>query len=74
MCRFRIQLLSEDNTWNTRYNITKNDRYSDSTTGWTLVSLNCTDENFGIKLFYDQLDTPHADLCFCNNTITHSVY
>ena len=23
---------------------------------------------------YDQIDTPHADMCFSNITITHSVY
>ena len=42
MGRFRIQLLLEDNTWSTRYNIPKNDRYSDSSTAWTLVNLNFT--------------------------------
>ena len=30
--RFRNQLLLEDNTWSTRYNIPKNDRYSNSST------------------------------------------
>ena len=74
MGRFRIQLLLEDNTWSTRYNIPKNDRYSDTSTDWTLVSLNFTVENYGIKLIYDQIDTPHADMCFSNITITHSVY
>ena len=39
MGRFRIQLLLADNTWTTRYKIPKNDRYSDSSTDWTLVSL-----------------------------------
>ena len=34
---FRIQLILEDNTWSTRYNIPKNDRYSDTSTDWTLV-------------------------------------
>ena len=72
--RFRIQLLLEDNTWSTRYNIPKNDRYSDTSTDWTLVSLNFTEENYGIKLIYDQRDTPHADMCFSNITITYSVY
>ena len=47
---FRIRLLLEDNEWNIRYNIPKNDRYGDTSTGWTLVSLNFTVENFGIKL------------------------
>ena len=47
MGRFRIQLLLEDNTWSTRYNIPRNDRYSDSSTDWTPVSLNFTVENYG---------------------------
>ena len=74
MGRFRIQLLLEDNTWSTRYNIPINDRYSDSSTQWTLVNLNFTVENYGIRLVYDQIDTPHADMCFSNIIITHSVY
>ena len=72
-CCFRIQLLLEDNTWSTRYNIPKNDGYSDTSTDWTLVSLNCTEENYGIKLIYEEIDTTHADMCFSNITITHSV-
>ena len=71
--RFRIQLLLEDNTWSTRYKIPENDRYSNSSTQWTLVNLNFTVENYGIRLIYDQMDTPHADMCFSNITITHSV-
>ena len=63
MGRFRIQLLLEDNTWSTQYNVPKNDRYSDSSIQWTLVILNFTVENYGIKLIYDQIDTPHADMC-----------
>ena len=74
MGRFRIQLLLEDNTWSTRYNIPKNYRYSDSSTAWTLVNLNFTVATYGIKLIYDQLDTPHGDMCFSNITITLSVY
>ena len=38
MGRFRIQLLLEDNAWSTRYNIPKNDRYSDTSLDWTLFS------------------------------------
>ena len=74
MGRFRIQLLLEDNTWSTRYNIPKNDRYSNSCTQWTLVNSNFTVENYGVRLIYDQIDTPHADMWFSNITITHSVY
>ena len=45
MGRFRIQLLLEDNTWPTRYNIPKKGRYTDSSTQWILVNLNFTEEN-----------------------------
>ena len=74
MGRFRIQLLLEDNTWSTRYNIPKNDRHSDTSTEWTLVSWNFTEKKYGIKLIYDEIDTAHADMCFSNITITHSIY
>ena len=74
MGRFRIQILLGDNTRSTRYNITKNGHYSDTSTDWNLVSLNFTEENYCIKLFYDEIDTPHAEMCFSNITITHSIY
>ena len=74
MGRFRILLLLENNIWTTQYTINKNDQYSNNSTDWTLVNLNFTIENYGVKLIYDQIDTAHADMCFSNITITHSVY
>ena len=74
MGRFKIQLLLEDNTWSTRYNIPKSDRYSDTSTEWTLVSLNFTEKNYGFKSIYDEIDSAHADMCFSKITITRSVY
>ena len=50
MDHFRIQTMLEDITWSTIYNIPKNDRYKDSSTDWTKLSLNLTVENYGIKL------------------------
>ena len=38
MGRFRIQLLLEDDTWNTQYTIAKNTQYSDNSTDWTLFT------------------------------------
>ena len=73
MGRFRIQFLLENNTWSTRYNISKNDRYSDSSTQWTKLSLNFTEKNYGIKLIFDEIDSAHIDMCFSNISITHSV-
>ena len=52
----------------------KNDENSDNSTDWILLNLDFTVENYGIKLIYDQVDRPHADMCFSNITITHSVY
>ena len=74
MGRFRIQLLLGDNTWSTQYTIDKNTQYSNTSTEWKLLNLNFTIENYGIKLIFDQIDTPHADMSFSNITITHSVY
>ena len=74
MGRFRIQLLLEDNTWSTVYTIPKNEQYSNTSTDWSLLNLDFTTENYGIKLVYDQIDTPHADMCFSNISLTHSVY
>ena len=74
MGRFRIQLLLDDNLWTTQYIINKNEGYSDNSTDWTLLNLDFTVENYGIKLIYDQIDTAHADMCFSNITITYSVY
>ena len=74
MGRFRIQLLTEDDLWSTQYTIPKNDEYSNTLTEWTLLNLDFTIENYGIKLIYDQIETAHADMCFSNITITHSVY
>ena len=74
MDRFRIQLLLENNTWSTQYTIAKNTQYNDNSNDWTLLNLDFTVENYGIKLIYDQIDTAHADMCFSNITITHSVY
>ena len=72
--RFRIQLLLEDNTWNTQYTVAKNTQYSDNSTDWTLLNLDFTIENYGERLYYDQTETAHADMCFSNIKITHSVY
>ena len=74
MGRLRIQFLLEDNTWGTQYTIAKNTQYSDNSTDWTIFSLEFTVENYGIKLIYDKIDKPHADICFSNNTITYFVY
>ena len=74
MGRFRIQLLLEDNTWSTRYDIREEDRYGSSSTQWTLVSLNFNVEKYGIKIIHNQINSAVADMCFGTITKLHSVY
>ena len=74
MGRFRIDLLLDDNSWQTQYTIEKNTQFSESSTEWTLLNLDFTIENYGVRLVYDRIDTAHADMCFSDITITHSVY
>ena len=74
MGRFRIQLLLDDNSWSTIYTIEKNTQFSDNSTDWTLLNLDFTQENYGIKLIYEQIESAHADMSFSNITIIHSVY
>ena len=73
MGRFRIELLLEDKTWSTRYNIPKNDRNSDSSTDWNKLSLKLTKENFSVKLIFDEIDSAHSHMCFIIISITHSI-
>ena len=74
MCRSRIRLLLADNSWSTRYNIPQNGRYSNSSNGWTKLSLNFAVEYYGIELIYDEIDSCHADMCFSITTKTHSIF
>ena len=74
MGRFRIQLLLDNDIWETQYTIAKNEGYSASSTEWTLLNLDFTKKNMGIKLVYDKIDTSHADMCFSDITITHHIY
>ena len=73
MGRFRIQILLEDNSWSIIYNINKNSQYSNGSTVWHLFDLDITQENYGVKFIYDQIPTPHSDMCFSNIILTHSL-
>ena len=74
MGRFRIDLLLDNNTWINKYTIERNTQYSNSSSEWKLLSLDFTGENYCIRLVYDRIETAHADMCFSDITIIHSVY
>ena len=71
MGRFRIQLLKEDNTWNTQYTIPNNEQNTNTLTDWTLFNLNFTVESHCNKLILDHFTQL---MCFSNKSLTHSVY
>ena len=73
MGRFRIQIL-KNNAWETIYTIEKNTELTELSTDWVLLNLDITDDNYGIKLIYDQIESAHADMCFSNIMITHSIF
>ena len=74
MGRFRIQILTKDSVWLTKFIIPKNTQFSTLSSDWIILNLNITDENYGVKFIYDQIDSAHADMCFSNITKTHSPY
>ena len=74
MGRFRIDLLLDNNTWTNKYTIEKNTQYSNTSTEWKLLSLDFTEENYGIRLIYDRISTAHADMSFSDIIIIQSVY
>ena len=74
MERFRIQLVFKDNSWSKIYTINKKTKYSNLSTEWSFLNLNFTTEKYGNKVSYDEIYTPHADMCSSSITISHSVY
>ncbi len=74
MPRFRIQILLQIGDWENKYTIEKNSQFSNTSTEWTHLSLDFTQENFGVRLLFDRIDTAHADMCLSNISITHTLY
>ena len=74
MGRLSISILLDDNTWTNKYVIQENTQYSNTASEWTFLSLDITEENYGIRIIYDRIRSPHADMCFSDITITYSVY
>ena len=74
MGSFQIQILTKDNVWLTKLNIPKNTQFSISATDWIILNLSITDENYGVKFIYDQIDSGHGDMSFSNIIISHSPY
>ena len=74
MPRFRVQILLENGNWDNKNTIEKNTQFSNTSTEWTLLNLDFTQDNYGIRLLFDRIDTAHADMCLCNISITHTLF
>ena len=74
MGKYRLQQLFSNSTWNTRFNLPKNDHYSTLSTQWTIFSLNLKLENCWKKLIYEKVDFAWAGMRFSKNKILLSLY
>ena len=74
MSKFEIQLL-RNGSWQTEYLMDKDTNFSISSTDWTLFNMDIISQpNYGIKLVYSGINTAHADMCFSDINITHSIF
>ena len=74
MPRFRIQILLENRNWENKYTIEKNSQFSNLSTEWSHLSLDITQENYGIQLIFDRISSAHADMCLSKISITHTLF
>ena len=74
MGKLDIQLL-RNGSWQSEFIIEKDSNYSTSSSEWTLLNMNIISQpNYGIKLVYSAIRNAHADMCFSDINITHSIF
>ena len=74
MAKLEIQLL-RNGVWQTEYTMDKDTNFSTLSTDWTLFNMNIISQpNYGIKLIYSGINSTHADMCFSDINITHSIF
>ena len=74
MGKFEILLL-RNGVWEIEYTMNKDTNFSTLSTDWTLFNMNIISQpNYGIKLVYSSTNTAHADMCFSDINLTHSIF
>ena len=71
---FGIQRKSPNGQWQSNKVIDKNINCIATSEKWINLIKDFTETNYGIKLYFDQINTTLADMCVSNNMITHSVF
>ena len=74
MGRLHIQIL-RNGSWQTEFTVEKDTNFSTLSTDWTLLNMNILSQpNYGIKLVYSGINNAHADMCFSDINITHTIF
>ena len=74
MGKLEIQIL-RNSVWQTEYTMDKETNFSTLSTDWSLVNMNIVSQpNYGIKIVYSGINSAHADMCFSDINITHSIF
>ena len=74
MGKFEILLL-RNGVWEIENTMKKNTNFSTLSTDWTLFNMNIISQpNYGIKLVYSGKNSDHADMCFSDINLTHSIF
>ena len=74
MPRFRIQILLENGNWENKFTIEKDSHFSNLSTEWSHLSLDFTQENYGIRLIFDGISSALADMSLSIISITHTLF
>ena len=74
MGKFEIQIL-RNGSWQTDFTIEKDTNFYTSSIELILLNMNIISQpNYGIKLLYSSNNGAHADMCFSDINITHSIF
>ena len=74
MGKLENQLL-RNGSWQREFTIEKDTNFNALSTDWTLLNLNIISQpNYGIKLVCSGINSAHADMCFCDIIITHTIF
>ena len=74
MDKLEIQIL-RNGSWEREYTMDKGIRFSSLSTDWTLLNTSIISQpKYGINLLYSGINTAHADMCFSDIKINHSIF
>ena len=74
MGKLEIQLL-RNGVWETEYTMDNDTNFCKLSTDWNLFNMNILSQpNNVIKLVYSGINSAHADICFSDINITHSIF